>query len=105
MAHARIAVFTFKPGSVNEVANKAEQEVLPMLQLRPGFITYTLVKTGDDTIVSFSMWETKRQAEEANRVTGEWVHKNLNRVLVSVDRYIGDVAFSFPPTSMDLPID
>ena len=105
MAHARVVIFTFKPGTAREAIDKAERDVLPMFQKQPGFIAYTLVGSGDDTAISFSMWDSRRQAEEANRVTAEWVQRNLTGILVSVERYIGDVAFSFPPIQVHVPAD
>jgi hypothetical protein len=72
---------------------------------QPGFISYTLATIGNDAIMSFSIWDGKRQAEEANRLAGEWVRANLSRVLVSIDRYLGDVDFSFPPAQVHLPAD
>ena len=105
MAHARVAIFTFKSGTAKEAIDKAEREILPLFQKAPGFISYTLAESGGDTAISFSMWDSKRQAEEANRVTSEWVQKNLSRILVSVDRHIGEVAFSFPPIHVHVPAD
>lgn len=105
MAHARVVVYTFKAGTAGEAVSKAEREVLPMLRNQPGFISYTIVRSGDDTAVSFSMWDSKRQAEEANRVTGAWVQENLSRSLVSVDRHMGEVAFTFPPIHAHIPAD
>jgi hypothetical protein len=105
MAHGRVAVFTLKPGSAHEVAGRAEQDILPLFRNQPGFISYTLMTIGDDAIASFSMWDSKRQAEEANRLAGDWVQKNLSGVLMSVDGHIGDVVCSFPPALVEIPAD
>jgi Antibiotic biosynthesis monooxygenase len=105
MAHARVVIFNLRPGSARDVAEKAEREVLPMFRSQPGFISYTLATQGEDAVLSFSMWDSKRQAEEANRVAGEWVQANLRGVLVSVDRHIGDVAFSFPSAQVHVAGD
>lgn len=105
MAHARVVLFTFKPGTAKEAVTKAERDVLPMFQRQPGFIHYTLAHGGGDTVVSFSIWESKGEAEQANRATAAWVQENLSHILVSVDRHIGEVAFSFPPARMELPTD
>jgi heme-degrading monooxygenase HmoA len=105
MPHARVVIFTFKPGTADEAAEKAEREVLPLLRSRPGFIHYTLAKSGNDTLLSFSMWESKRQAEEANHAAASWVQENLRNILLSVDRHIGQVAFTFPPAILELPLD
>ena len=105
MAHARVAIYTFKPGAVDEVIGKAEREIVPMFQKHPGFISYMVARGSDDTVISFSLWKSKKAAEEANQLTAEWVRENLSRVLVSVERHVGLVAFSFPPHEIHIPSD
>ncbi len=68
MSHARVAVFHLKPGSAYDVADKAEREILPLFRNQPGFISYSLMTMGSDAIASFSMWDSKRQAEDAARL-------------------------------------
>ena len=105
MAHARVAIFTFKAGTTREVVDKAERELLPIFQKQPGFLAYTIATSGNDTVLSYSLWESKLDAELANRAASAWVQQNLSRILVSVERYIGEVAFSFPRMGAHVPAD
>jgi hypothetical protein len=56
-------------------------------------------------VLSYSLWESRVDAEEANRASAAWVQQNLSRVLVSVERYIGEVAFSHPHIPVHTPSD
>lgn len=105
MAHVRIAIFTFKPGTTREVVDKAERDLLPIFQEQPGFIAYTLAKHGDDTVLSYSVWQSRRDAEAGNQAAKDWVQENLRSILRSVEPYVGEVAFSFPPHTVHIPLD
>jgi heme-degrading monooxygenase HmoA len=105
MAHVRIAIFTFKSGTTHEVVSKAERELLPIFQEQPGFIAYTLAKRGDDTVLSYTVWESKRDAEAGNQASRAWVQENLSGILRSVEPYVGEVAFSYPPHTVHIPLD
>lgn len=105
MAHARFAIFTLKAGHAREVVDKAERELLPVFQQQPGFLAYTLAHSGEDTVLSFSMWNTRSDAEAGNRASSSWVQENLRNKIVSVERHIGEVAFSCPSTELHFPVD
>jgi hypothetical protein len=74
--HARIARYAFS-GDAHELAQRAEEEILPILKARPGFKTYTLVQSGGE-IYAFSAWETVEAAEAASPIVAEWVSENLS---------------------------
>jgi len=42
----------------------------------PGFVGYYLTDAGGGKVLSTSIFETKANAEESNRVAAEWVKKN-----------------------------
>lgn len=94
MQHMRIAVYQFKPGTVDEVIQAAERGMLPLFRSQPGFIQYTVVKTGDDAAVSTSSWETREQAEKAVATAAGWVRENIAEKLVSVENHTGEVVIA-----------
>ena len=94
MTHVRVAVYTLKPGTIAEVVRRAEAEMFPILRQFSGFIAYDLVKTGHDTAISISSWESKEQAEQANQRIGSWVKQNVADTVASVESHIGELAFS-----------
>jgi heme-degrading monooxygenase HmoA len=93
MQHMRIAFYQFKPGSVDEVIRKAETGMLPTFRKQPGFVAYGLVKTGADTAISISAWQTREQADAAVGVAASWVKENIAELIASVQNHVGDLAF------------
>ena len=94
MAHIRVAVYTFKPGTVDEVIKRAEAGMLPLFRGQPGFIAYDVAKTGDDRGVSVSTWESAEQAQAAIQVAAGWVKENLADSVVAVENHVGELGFS-----------
>jgi heme-degrading monooxygenase HmoA len=93
MQHVRVAIFKFKPGSVDEAIRRAEAGMLPTFRQQPGFIAYGAMKTGPDSGISFSFWQTREQAEAAVQVSAAWVKENIAELTESVQNYVGDLAF------------
>ncbi len=93
MQHARVAIYRFKPGTVDEVIRKAEAGLLPFFRNQPGFVAYGAVKTGEDSGISLSFWQTEEQAEAAVQVAASWVKDNVAEMTESVQNYVGDLAF------------
>lgn len=93
MQHMRIAVYKFKPGSMDEVVRRAETGMLPTFRKQPGFVAYGILKTGADTAVSISAWQTREQADAAVGVAASWVKENIAEMTESVQNHVGDLAF------------
>ena len=93
MQHARIAVYQVKPGTADEIARRAQAEMLPIFRSQPGFVAYGGVTTDVDTVISLSFWQTQEQAEAAVQAAASWVKDNLAEMVVSVQNYVGDLAF------------
>src|SRR5919107_1407415 len=94
MAHVRVAVYTFKPGTIDEVSKRVESGVLPLFRQHPGFIAYDVVTTGGNKGVSISTWGTAEQADEASAIAARWVKENIADMVVSVERHVGELRIS-----------
>ena len=92
--HGRVAVYKFKPGAADQVIAKARSGFLPLLQGQPGFVRYAVVKTGDDSGISYSGWRSKEQADAAVASAASWVKQNLADLVVSVENHVGEMAWS-----------
>ncbi len=66
-----------KPGSINEVARRLRDGLLPTLRNLPGFIEYDFVDLGNDEGISISVFETRDAAAESNRLSVNWAKQNL----------------------------
>lgn len=62
-------------------AEKIEQRVregfVQLLSAIPGFVSYSLVRSTDGSLVSISTFETLHGAEQSSHLASDWVHENL----------------------------
>lgn len=94
MPYARIAVYTFKPGQADEVIRLAKQGLAPIFQAQPGFRRYAAIKTGEDSVISISTWDTKQDADAAVQKAADWVKPNIADKIVSAQTSVGEVVFN-----------
>jgi hypothetical protein len=90
--HARLARYTFT-GNAQELAQKAEEGIVPIFKSLPGFKAYTVVES-DGEILSFSGWETADQADAANIAVADWVAENLAGEIQLIETRFGEVLIS-----------
>jgi hypothetical protein len=67
--------------------------MLPTFRSQPGFVGYGLIKTGEDGVISLSLWQTSEEADAAVQTAATWVRENLAGMVDSVQNYVGDLAF------------
>jgi len=88
---ARMATYTFS-GDGKDIARRAEEGILPILQSQPGFKAYT-VALGDAEVLSMSVWDTRSDAEASSEVVASWVAENMKEIdLIGV--HYGEIMFS-----------
>ncbi len=63
--------------SVDEAGRRAIDGLGPILKQSPGFIGYHVVKFGNDTGVSISLFETREAAQAAHAKALGWIRENL----------------------------
>jgi hypothetical protein len=93
MKHLRVATYGITSGTLQEIADKAKEGMLPKFQDQPGFIRYGLADMGNATCVSISLWETREQADKAAPFAADWVRENLGDKLALKANDVGDLAF------------
>jgi hypothetical protein len=93
MKSVRTETYEIKHGSFQELADLAHKGMLRTFQEQPGFIRYGLADLGDKTCLSFTMWETRKDAEAATPVATSWVRDNLNDRVELRSNVIGELAF------------
>lgn len=65
------------PNIIDEVIRGVEESFVPVLSKSSGFIGYYLVKAEDGAMATISMFETKEETEESNKVAARWVKENF----------------------------
>ena len=91
--HTRIATYRITNGTFEEIAQRARQAALPILQDAPGFIRYGLADAADGTFLSVSLWSDRREAERASVLLAAWVAENMADRVALVASQVGDFGF------------
>jgi heme-degrading monooxygenase HmoA len=94
MAHVRVALYRFTPGSLDEIKQKVAAEMVPTLSGESGFQSYEVVQTGDDEAVSLSHWDSAADAERASETIREWVQSALAGMVETSEVHIGETVVS-----------
>jgi hypothetical protein len=68
-------------GSIDVVTLAAEEQFFPLFEKLPGFVSHTVVDTGDGTVMSVTIFQTKEQAEVDNDAVRDLVQQILSRVV------------------------
>ncbi len=91
--YVRVGVFKLKAGvDVDELARLVEAEQVPIMQQHPGFVSYELIRTGADSCVSISRWESEALGVEAGKATGAWVQERIADRIESSEMHRGTAA-------------
>lgn len=69
--------YKLKPGSMDEIARRAQQGFVPLVSQIPGFVAYYGVEAGDDVGVTISIFQDKAGEEESTRRAADWVRQNV----------------------------
>jgi quinol monooxygenase YgiN len=94
MAHVRLAIDVFRPGTADEALRRTREEFIPLLRKQPGFIAYDIIRTGPDEALFIHTCETKEHAEAALQSVVAWAQANLANMIVSVDRHVGELVYT-----------
>jgi heme-degrading monooxygenase HmoA len=80
MQYTQVTTITTKPGQMTEFMRRAEVEILPLHRAMPGFVAFTVTKTGESTAVTFGIWQTHQQAQEAVNTSNRWMDQVKTRI-------------------------
>lgn len=95
--HATLRSIKAKPGQAAAVTALIRSEYLPMLDDIDGFVSYTLVDGGDDTVSSVGLFTEAGAADEANAKAKAWTAEKLMPYVDSpLSAAAGPVVISYP---------
>ena len=75
--YASIRRYHIGAGSIDEAMHLADTEFADRMAAEPGFIEYQVIATGDDTMLSISVFEDEQQALQFNDLASEFVREYL----------------------------
>jgi quinol monooxygenase YgiN len=70
-----ISIRRYKTNQAAEFTRKVQDEFVPLISKQPGFVGYYAIEAGGDTWVSISVFDNQAQAEDSNRLGGDWAKK------------------------------
>ena len=68
-------------GSIEVIALAAKEQFFPLFEKLPGFVSHTVVDTGDNTVMSVTIFRTREQAEAGNTAVRELVQQILSHAI------------------------
>ena len=89
--YAAIRYYRTERDSIESVVRRVKEGFVPLIRETPGFVSYLVLAPRQDEIVSVSVFEEQRDAEESNRKAEEWVRGNLSELLPSPEFAGGQV--------------
>ncbi len=101
--YIRAGFYSFNPGSLDRLIEKAREELPDLMQRQPGFLRYAVVHTGPDSIASLTAWETRTQSEAAGQQLMGWVRGHFGADLVSAENKFGEVILNDWSSAAGLP--
>ena len=88
---AAIRYYRTDPDSIESVVRRVKEGFVPIIRETPGFLSYFILNPRLGEIVSVSVFEEQRSAEESNKKAEEWVKHNLSELLPSPEVADGEV--------------
>lgn len=79
--YASIRRYKTAAGAAPEIARQVNQGFVPIISKAPGFVAYSLVDAGNDTVATVSIFREQAGAEESNRMAAGWVKEHIATLL------------------------
>lgn len=76
--HASIRTYRSGSGSMDALMHRVDRDFADVLAQEPGFLSYQVVATGDDTLMSISVFRTPSDAERSADIAAQWVAEELS---------------------------
>ena len=93
MQFTHISNITTKLGQMPDFLRKTETELLPLYRELPGFVAFTVAKTGEAKAVTFGIWQTRDQAQQAIYAGDQWMKGEIGQLVDDSYNRVGDLPF------------
>ena len=75
--YASIRTYRFGSGSMDDLMHRVDRDFADALAQEPGFVAYQVIASGDDTLMSVSVFRSQEEAERSNEIAAQWVAEDL----------------------------
>ena len=91
-----VRTYQTKPGAnFQEIVQSVKAGFVPIVSQTPGFVSYFVVNTGNNSIASVTVFQDQAGADESTRRASSWVSENLVSLLqLPAQITEGEVLFS-----------
>ena len=90
--YASLRTYRIGSGSVEAVMRRVERDFAEAVSQEPGFLAYHAVDTGNDMVMTISLFHDRKQAEASNELAAQWVAEELSDLNVTRVGVIGGQA-------------
>jgi quinol monooxygenase YgiN len=81
--YASLRTYRIGSGSVDAVMRRVDRDFAEALSQEPGFLAYHAVDTGNDMVMTISLFHDREQAEASNELAAQWVAEELSDLNVT----------------------
>lgn len=75
--HMSIRTYRITQGSVDEALHRVDRDLADAFTSEPGFVSYSVARTGERTVASVTVFHDAAQAEGSNELAAQWVAEEL----------------------------
>lgn len=83
-----IVIKKFHSSSIDETIENAKNKFLPVVSKLPGFISYRMIKSAADMVVSISSFDSEAEGKASTVTSFSWVKENGFDLLYQVQEVI-----------------
>ena len=81
--YASLRTYRIASGSVDAVMRRVDRDFAAALSQEPGFVAYHAIDTGNDMVMTISLFRDREQAEASNELAAQWVAEALSEFSVT----------------------
>ena len=90
--YANLRTYRIGSGSVDAVLRRVDRDFAEALSRESGFVAYHAIDTGNDMVMTISLFHDREQAEASNELAAQWVGEELSDFNVTRVGIIGGEA-------------
>ena len=76
--YVSLRTYRIGSGSVDAVMRRVDRDFAEALSQEPGFLAYHAIDTGNDMVMTISLFKDRGQAETSNEMAAQWVAEELS---------------------------
>jgi len=93
--YASVRSYRVDPGSVGEIMRRVDEEFAPTLSREPGFVSYQVIDTGEESLVTVTVFHDEAGVEASVMKAAEFVRDRLSDMDIErVDAKSGSIGVS-----------